>query len=274
MKGIAAVAAIELKKLLGQRTFFVATLIVLLGWKLLALAELSAAGASAALEGFRLNGFYLMAHSALYGLATWVVLLYVMATQLVAAEAERGHMRLVLVRPVGRGAFYFGKLAALAVLVLAAVALDAVLGTALGGAALGFGDVADVELQGAQYAARAIAGDLAAAYFATGLAALATAAVGLCISALFQQATTATTVGLLVLVAAAAIGFLFGDPLADWLFTTYDTRAFDPIEKLTAGTSVYREPGGALRAVLVPLATLIASSALGSAVFARRDVTT
>jgi len=272
MAGILTVAGIETRKLFGQRAFLITTVVLLLAWKLIVLLEIKNGGAADALLDFRINGFYLMARSAGLGLTLWVVLLFVLASHSVAGEIERGQLRMLLVRPATRSAHYLGKLAALLVATVGALFVDALLGVAVGGFSLGFADVADTDLQGQLYSAGALSVDLLLAYLLTGLALFATASLGLALSCLFRQSTSAITVGLLLLVTAAAAGFVYGDPLDRWLVTTWDLRSFSTLEKITSGTSVYRDTGDALFAVAVPLLTLLVTTLLGWASFRRRDV--
>ena len=272
MAGVLTIAGIETRKFLGQRAFLITTAILLLVWKLIVLFEVRGGHGVDALDDFQINGFYLMARSAGLGLTLWVVLLFVLASHSVAGEAERGQLRMLLVRPATRSAHYLGKLSALLVAIVGALCLDALLGVVVGGVSLGFGDVADADLQGELYSAGALSLDLLMAYLLTGLALFATVSLGLACSCLFRQSTTATTVGLLVLVTAAAAGFVFGEPLDRWLVTTWDLRSFSVLEKVTSGTSVYREAGDAVSAVVVPLGTLVGTTFLGWGSFSRRDV--
>ncbi|MBI4879539.1 MAG: ABC transporter permease subunit [Planctomycetes bacterium] len=272
MAAILTAAAVEVRKLAGQRAFLVATLLLLLVCKLIVLMEIEADGAAAGLDDFHVNGFYLMARSAWLGLTLWLVLFYVLVCQSIAGEGERGQLRMLLVRPLPRSAFYLGKLLAAAAAVGVALLLDALLGLAVGGLALGFGDVADTSLQGDLYSAGALALGLLRAYLLTGLALFATAGVGLLVSALCALSASATTVGLLVLVTLGAAGFVAGSPLDQWLVTTWSLHSFGVLEQVASGTSVYRDGGETLRALCVPLATLLLTSAGGLALFRRRDV--
>ncbi len=274
MGGTLTMTGIEVRKLLAQRGFLVISIVLLVVWKLIVLLEIRAGGIADGLDDLRVNGFYLVARSAGYGLVVWMLLLYVLATQSIAGEGERGQLRMLLPRPIARGSIYLGKLAVLLVATTFATVVDAALAGAIGGAFLGFEDVADITLQGPAYSASSLTASLALAYLVTNLAVFATSSVALCVSALFRQATTATSVSLLVLVTIGAVGFVFGEPLDRWLVTTYDTSAFASVEKLTAGTSVYREPGETAWAVLVPLGTVVVTAAIGMLAFGRRDVTT
>ncbi|MFH0943864.1 MAG: ABC transporter permease subunit [Planctomycetota bacterium] len=272
MAGILTVSSIETRKLLSQRSFLLTTLLLLLAWKLIVLYEVIAGGKSDGLIDFEINGFYLVARSAGIGLTLWVVLLFVLAGNSLAGESERGQLRMLLVRPATRSSHYLGKLLALLAATLLALTADALIGALVGGFFLGFGDVADTSLQGEMYSSGALALDLLIAYLLTGLALLATASLALCLSALFRQATTAITVGLLLLVTSSAVGFVYGEPIDRFLVTTWDLRSFSVLEKVTAGTSVYRQSSDTVQAVLIPLITLAVSTWVGLLSFRSRDV--
>ena len=272
MAGILTVSSIETRKLLSQRSFLLTTLLLLLAWKLIVLYEVTAGGQADGLLDFKINGFYVVARSAGIGLTLWVVLLFVLAGNSLAGESERGQLRMLLVRPATRSSHYLGKLCALLVATVLALILDALIGTVVGGVSLGFGDVADTSLQGEMYSSGALTLDLLIAYLLTGLALLATASLALCLSALFRQATTAITIGLLLLVTLSAVGFVYGDPIDRFLVTTWDLRSFSMLEKVTAGTSVFRQSGDTLWAVMVPILTLAGSTGLGLLSFRSRDI--
>ncbi len=272
IRGTARAAAVELTKLRAQRSFALVSLAILLGAKLLALVEIRSRGADELLDDVALNGFHLAARSAGSGLFLWAVLMAVLAAQSLAGEAERGQLRMLLGRPVSRAAHYLGRLVALLVATTAAVALDLLLSLAVGGPTLGFSDVADVQLQGEAFSAASLRVDLLLASLRTDLALFATAAVALAVSAVARQATTAIVSGLAVLAGGAGVAFVLGGPVDRFVFTTWIVRPFDVLERLTAGTSVYRAPGDAVLSVGVPLATAVVATLVGLAVFTRRDV--
>lgn len=266
------VAAVELVKLRSHRGFVFFSLALLVGWKLLALVEIRAGDDGGGLDDISLNGFYLTARSAGFGLMLWGVLLAVLVAQSIAGEAERGQLRMLLVRPVTRAGHYLGRTGAWFVATTVAVLADAILSVAIGAPTLGFGDVADVGLQGEAYGAAALRVDLLVAYLRTDLALFSIAAVALAVSALARQATTAITATLLVLAASGGVGFVLGAPIDRWLFTTWSLRSFAVLERITAGTTVYPEPGEALLAIGVPLGTAVLATVVGLAAFTRRDV--
>lgn len=269
----ARVLAVELAKLRAQRAFWIVTLVLLAAAKGLVLWEVVARGPGDGLEDVSLNGFFVAARSAGLALAAWALLLTVAAAQSIAGELERGQLRAALVRPVSRRAHYLGKLAALAAVVALAVAADLVLALGVGGGVLGFSDVADVSLQGEAYGAPALWGEILLAYARTGLALVATAAVALAASAVARQATAAITGALGAIAAAAGAAFVLGAPVDRWIFWSWNLRSFERLEHFTAGTTVYRTPGDAWLAVLVPVLTALGATLLGLLVFTRRDVT-
>lgn len=272
MAGILTVARIEARKLLGQRAVLILSLLLLLCWKGIVLLEMGSGPMDEGFLDFEVNGFYLMARSARFGLALWVALLMVLAAHSIAGEAERGQLRMLLVRPVSRRTYYLGKQLALWAVILLVLLVDGALGLLCGSLSHGFGDVADTSLQGDLYGAASLSGQLLRAYLLTGLALAATGSIALCISALFRQATTAITVSLLFLLLAAAVGFVYGAPLDRFLVTTWDVRSFSTLEQLTSGTSVYQPPSEIVWACAVPLLTAVVTTLVGVIVFRQRDL--
>lgn len=270
--GVVDAARAEVAKLLRQRGLLASTAGLFLAWKVVAWSSIRAGTGADALDDFTVNGFHLMARSSHYGLALWLLLLFIHAAGAIAGEGERGQLRLFLVRPVSRAAVYLGKLWALVVLIAVALVLDAALGVVIG-LPLGFGDIADPGLQGDQYAASALAVDVLRSYLLTGFALVATGSVALCVSALCSQAGTAAAIALLALVTAVVVGFLFGAPIDRYLVTTWTMEWFSILDRLTLGTSVYRDPAAWVGGVVVSTATLVVSTVVGAAAFARREIT-
>jgi ABC-type transport system involved in multi-copper enzyme maturation permease subunit len=265
------VARIELGKTWSQRTLPIAILVLAPLLKLLAVFELDRLAPEAQLDDIRLNGFYLATRSGRAVLALCAVLLFIDATQRIAAEAERGQLRMTLTRPVRRTTLYLGRLLALCVLIAAIVAFDLLLGIGVGFATRDFADVADVSMQGEQFGATALWGDLLRAYGLTALGLGAVASLGLCLSAWFRRAVSALTTGLLVLAGLALVALVFGDPLASFLPTTWVWRPLETMEKLTSGTSLYREPAEAFQATLACLGSFALTAAAGAWTFTRKE---
>lgn len=269
--GLVDAARAETFKLLRQRGLLISSAVLFMAWKLVAWLTIRAGAGANVLDDFEINGFHLMARSSHYGLALWLLLLFIHASGLIAGEGERGHLRLFLVRPVSRFHVYLGKLFAISVLVVIALVIDALLGF-LFGLPLGFSDIADVAMQGDQYGAGALTFDLFQAYLLTGAAIIAAGSVALCVSAMCTQAGNAAAVSLLALVTAVVVGFLFGPPIDRYLVTTWAMDWFATLDKLTLGTSVYRAPAAWVGGLVVSVATLVVSTLLGGIVFSRREI--
>lgn len=264
---------VEVVKTLGQRGLLIATAALLAVFKGIVWLQIRGGSGAEELGDFTVNGFHLVARSAYLGLNAWLVLLVLHASGAIAGEAERGILRAFCTRPVSRPGLYAGKLCGLGALIAFALLADIVLGVACG-LPLGFSDVADTDLEGARYGAASLTGEIAAAYLLTALAFLATASVGLMVSALCSQAGTAAALTIFVLVSAAAIGFVFQKPVDRYLITTWNQEWFAELDKLTSGTSVpFREPYARLAGTSVALATLVAAWIAGAFAFARREIT-
>lgn len=265
------VARIEWEKTWRQRTLPVAILVLVPLLKVLAVLELNHLSAEAQLDDIRLNGFYLAAHSSRWVLGICAILVFVDATQRIAAEAERGQLRMTLTRPVRRSALFVGRMLALAAIVVGIVAFDLVVGIVVGFATRGFDDVADVALQGDQFGAAALWADLLRAYALAACGLIAVAACGLWLSACFRRATTALTTGLLLFCGASLVALVFGDPLASMLPTTWVWRPLETMEMLTSGVSLFRVPGETFAAVAACVGCVVVAVGSGVVRFAKRE---
>lgn len=268
---LGTVARIELEKTWKQRTLAIAVLVLVPLLKGLALLELAHLAPEAQLDDIQLNGFYLAAHSSRWVCAIYAVLLFVDATQRIAAEAERGQLRMTLTRPVRRSTLYLGRMLALAVIVVALVGFDLLASVIAGFATRGFSDVADVALQGDQFGAAALWLDLLRAYALSACGLIAVAACGLWLSASFRRATTALTTGLLLFCGASLVALVFGDPLASMLPTTWVWRPLETMEKLTSGVSLFRVPGETAIAIAACVGCVVIAVGSGVVRFARRE---
>ncbi len=270
MSAFLAVIRAESMKL-RQRPLVLATAALLVGAKILALVHAHSQSAALAAEEIHVNAFYVLAQGGRFSFGPFALLLFVAAAQSLAGEQERGQLRMQLVRPVSRAAFFSGRLAAFVLAACVVAAADLVIG-ALAGSTLGFSDVADVDLQGERYGAGSLFLHVLLAYGLGTLALAAVSALALAISSFCAQATTAVTVGLLIGLAVIAIGFVFGERAERMLLPDYVLREFSELEKLTTGISVYRDGGATLRGVLVPLAWLVLAGLLGWRAFEKKEI--
>ncbi len=266
----AAVVRAEFIKL-RRMPIVAATVLLLIGANLLALVLARQESAALLAEEIRVNGFYVLAMGGRCAFGPFALLLVVAATQSLAGEQERGQLRMTMVRPVSRAAFFGGRLAVYVLVAFAVAALDLLIGLAFG-APLGFADVADVAVQGDRYGAAAMTTHTLLAYGLGALALAGTAAIALAISSFCAQATTAVTAGLVIGFLFVAVGFVFGERAERFLLPNYVMREFHELVQLTTGVSVYRDAGATARGILVPLTWLVGGWLLGWRAFERKEI--
>jgi ABC-2 type transport system permease protein len=206
------------------------------------------------------------------------LLVTVLAADIVTSEASAGTIKMLLTRPVARWKVLASKLAAVALLTSALVALAALLSWAIGGLAFGwrgwgapvftgFRSTADgVDTSGVRMAPLWI--DTLAVYGLAWLTCLSVAAVAVTFSVLFRSSVGAMGTLMAVLIAGTLLGQLAaGWQPAKWLFPTnlalaqYYSGSPPPVDGMTVG-----------HAASVLCAWACAALALAFRVFQRRDV--
>lgn len=272
---IGRILSLEWARWSGRRESLVAVVFLLgatIGYGLLlrVLADSDLApGPVAALLGAETTGFRLALQCARVLLRVLGVFLLIWSATSVAAEIDRGTLRLPLLR-VSRAVIPLGKAAFLSLVGAALAATILVLSLALG--ALGYG-LAPVEAGSITLQTRA--GLLGAGVAATGLTLLplfALLALGVCVSCFARSAQGALTLtlilGLLLWGASLAPGvgpYLFPATL-EWPFTVAMSKA--------EGLKVLAFPDRLPSHCVVNILWIVSLLGLGVARFRRRDLTT
>ena len=218
------------------------------------------------------NGFSYLGKSATYSLFLAAFLLGLMSSATLSGEYAGGILRMHLARPVSRSAYFLERSLFLAFAAFLLLLLDAAMGALIGWGAFGFFDVADVELQGPQFGAAAMAWTSLESYLLTFLGVAALTSSGLLISVLFRTPVAAigTAAGLFFFM--EGVRHIFREPAASYMITRYVQEHMTHLSRIAQGIAEYQPPGHLFKAVAVPLAYIAAANLLGLIRFNRMDV--
>jgi ABC-2 type transport system permease protein len=246
---------------------------------LLALAATAASGwwAGHADHGFPVNGYFVFCTAARWGFEIAGLLVLLHAATAIAGEATAGTLKLVLVRPVGRGRFLLAKLVLLVALVLLAALVVTGAAWLLGLGLGGYGDVLEEGLGGGSIvrmeAARMGTKPHVAVALST-LCLLGFAALGLALSTVTNSSTTAVMVAVLVyLPMLTVLPYLAPDAaLGDLVFVRHATRYLERAADFARGfderwDAEYVRPG-----LVVPAANVLVLLAAALTIFHRKDI--
>jgi len=218
------------------------------------------------------NGYAFIGVSAGYTLFLASFLLCMMTASSLSGEYASGLLRMHLPRPVSRGAYFMNRALYLLFLALILTLIDAVMGVIVGGVGFGFGDVADIRLQGPQFSAQAMAWLCLRAYALTFAGMAGIVALGLFLSTLFRAPTSSLGAAATTFFFMEGIRLLFRAPAADYVVTRYITLHMDHVAALARGIAEYSAPDFAVKSVGIPVAYALISFGFGLFLFKRRDI--
>ncbi|MHC4942619.1 MAG: ABC transporter permease [Planctomycetota bacterium] len=218
------------------------------------------------------NGFAFLALSATYTVFLGSFLLCLLAGGSMAGEYSRGILRMHLARSVSRIAYFMQRLLSLTAVAAFLILLDAASGSLVGWLGFGFGDTADVKLQGPQFSAGAMVWASIRAYSLTFLGLAGIAAIGLLVSVLIRSAGAALGASAALFFILEGMRILFREPVANYMATRYTQVHLDYLSGLARGIAGYQAPDFLLQAVGMPLAIFILASLAGLWRFRSMDI--
>jgi hypothetical protein len=218
------------------------------------------------------NGFAFLALSATYTVFLGSFLLCLLAGGSMAGEYGRGILRMHLARSVSRPAYFLQRLLFLCAAAAFLILLDAGTGGLVGWLGFGFGDTADVRLQGPQFSAHAMAWASLRAYGLTFLGLAAIAAIGLLVSVITRSAGAALGTSAALFFIMEGVRLLFREPVAHYVATRYAQIHLDYLSGLARGIAGYQSPDFLLLAVGMPLVLFILASLAGLWRFCTMDI--
>jgi ABC-2 type transport system permease protein len=218
------------------------------------------------------NGYAFLARSARYSFFLGSFLLCLMAGATLSGEYASGILRMHLSRPVSRSAYFLQRSLFLVFVAFLLILLDGTVGTLVGWGGFGFFDVADTQLQGPQFGAAAMAWSSLEVYLLSFLGMAALASLGLLVSVILRTPVAAigTAAGLFFFM--QGVQHIFRDPARSFMATFYIQDHVNHLAQRAQGIAEYQPPDYLFKAILVPLAYIILTNAIGLILFKRMDV--